>query len=305
MKDFLSKFKIPTLLGLGIIISGIATGVFLVFKDQNIISQASPNIKPQDITISNLSDNSVTISWQTLTPAPSFITLGIQTPNEITALDERDKESPTNHSLHFVTIKNLLPQTTYQYKIITGKTHSEIFSFKTAAPLSLQSKIGPVIGSAVANNQSLDEGIAYLSIAEATTQSALIKSGGHFLIPISQIRKTDLSDRFEVSEATIAKLTIISPKGQATVLFKPLQYENGLATISLGSNLDLTIETEDPTKYDLNGDGKVNSADNSIILQNRGPISGLTKSPKADINQDGFVDQKDLDILINKFSGQN
>lgn len=307
MTNFLTKFKIPTLLGLGIIISGIATGVFLTFKNQGIISQASPDISAQDITISNLSDSSVTISWQTSIPTPSFITLGTQNPNEITVLDERDKEStgPKSHVLHYVTIKNLLPKTTYQYKIISGNKSSEIFSFTTTTPLNSQSKIGPVIGSAVSDNKPLEEGIAFLSITDATTQSALVKSGGHFLIPISQIRTTNLTENFNIIEDSVAKLTIIAPNGQASVLFKPLEFDNGLPPISIGDNLDLTIETEDPTKYDLNGDGRINSADSSIILQNKGPVSSSTKSPKADINQDGFIDQKDMDRLIRQFSIQN
>lgn len=309
MKDFLSKFKIPTFLGLAIIISGITTGVLLNFKNQSIISQASADIKAQDITISNLSDDSVTISWQTSSPAASFVTLGTQNPNEITAMDQRDQtlqdSGPKSHSLHFVTIKNLLPKTTYQYKIVSGRESSDTFSFTTATPLNNQSKLGPIIGSAVDGSKDLSEGIAFLSISEATVQSALVKPGGHFLIPVSQIRKADLSESFEITEATVAKLTILASNGQATILFRPKEFEKGLPVISLGENLDLTIEEKDPTKYDLNGDGKINSADSSVILQNKGPVRTQTKNPKADINKDGFIDQKDLDLLIKQFSGQN
>ena len=51
------------------------------------------------------------------------------------------------------------------------------------------------------------------------------------------------------------------------------------------------------TKYDLNGDGKINAADNAIILLNFGKNP---KDKKADINEDGMVDQKDLELMSQK-----
>lgn len=304
MMDFLNKFKIPTLLGLAIIISGIATGAFINFKGQNIISRASPNLDAQSITLSNISDDSVTISWQTSTLTPSFITYGISDPSEITAVDDRDKAGPKAHLMHYVDITNLLPKTTYQYKIISGTNSSQILSFTTAAPLTSQTGLQPIIGSVFEKGQQpLTEAIAYLSIGDAITQSSLVKLAGSFLIPISQIRKSDLSDGFSIKAESVAKLTIISAKGQATALFKVGDFEKGLPPITLGDNLDLTVQIDDPTKYDLNGDGQINSADNAIILQNTGPVSSKIKNPKADINSDGVVDQKDLDILIKKIKG--
>lgn len=307
MRDFLTKFKIPTILGLSIIILGISAGIFLVLKDQTFLSKAAPNLTAQNITVSNISDDSITISWQTSAPVSSFITYGIQNPSE-TALDDRDinppVEGPKNHSMHYVTIKNLLPKTTYQYKIVSGNSSSNIQSFTTSTPLTSQIVQGPVIGSAFDEGKPLEEAAAYLSIADATTQSSLVKLGGNFLIPISQIRKSDLSEGFSVTEETVAKLTILSTKGQASALFKLGDFAKGLPPITLGENLDLTSQVEDPTKYDLNNDGGINSADNAIILQNIGPVSSKLKNPKADINADGVVDQKDLDILIKKIKEQ-
>lgn len=300
MKDILTRFRIPTLLGLGIIIFGIAAGIFLSLKNQNFISQAFPDTSAQNITLSNISDDSVTISWQTSQPVISFLTYGIQNPDEATIIDDRDKEGLKAHMLHYITIKNLLPKTTYQYKIISGKLPSEILRFTTSTPISSLNNKGPVIGSVSDANKPIDEAMAFLSIAGAHTQSSLIKAGGNFLIPISQLRKSDLSGGFVITEETTAKLTVISPAGQASVLFKIAGFEKGLPPLSLGENLDLTILIEDPAKYDLNGDGIINSADSAIILQNKGPLTNKTTNPKADINADKIIDQKDLDLLIKK-----
>lgn len=309
MKDFFDKLKIPTLLGLGIIILGIGAGVFLTLKEQIFISKAFPNVSPQNIILTNLSDSEVTISWQTSTPIPSFITYGQTNPSEATMLDDRDTKSPQAYSIHYVTLKNLLPKTTYQYKIISGKIPSEISRFTTATPISNQTGFRPIIGSVLKEDKPLDEGVVYLSIADAAIQSGIIKSSGNFLIPTSQIRKSDMSQEFPLTEDTIVKLTVVSSNGQSNVIFRLKDFSEGLPPITLGQDLDLTDITplvspsqQDLEKYDLNGDGKLNAADNSIILGNFGnpsTSSGL-KNRKADLNGDGIVNQKDLDLMAQK-----
>lgn len=295
MKNFLNRFRMPTLFGLGVIIIGIVSGVLLTLKEQVFISKASPDLTPQNITLSNITDDSVTLSWQTSTPTASFISLGQGNPDEQTVLDDRDSSKPSPHAMHYVTIKNLLPKTAYQYKITSGKIQSEIFKFTTAAPISSQTGFQPIIGSILDNNTPVDGAIVYLSIADAATLSALTKTEGNFLIPISQIRKADLSDTFGLTDETIAKLTIISAKGGATLLFKLGDAKSSLPPVSLGADLDLTLPSENLKKYDLNGDGVVNTSDYSIILRN---FSKFPSDKKFDLNGDGVVDQKDADLML-------
>lgn len=308
MKDSISKFKIPTLLGIGVIIIGIIIGLYLVLREQVFLSQATPNLIAQDITITNISEDSVVISWQTNSAASSFITYGQTNPSEQMSLDDRDNPQaggPKPHLIHYVTLKNLLPQTKYQFKITSGKITSNILTFNTAKPLTNQIVFTPIIGSVLDNNNSpLEDGVVYLSIPEVVTQSALIKTGGNFLIPLSEIRKADLSD-YQLTENVVAKLTIQSDKGEASALITLQANSSPLLPIKLGQNIDLTTqETPEPSpsikdldKYDLNGDGKINAADNAIILQN---FNKKTKNNKADLNGDGIVNQKDLDLMSQK-----
>lgn len=308
MRNFLSKFKIPTILGLALILAGIITGVFLTLRQQIFTSQASADITPQDITLSNISDSEVSISWQTSQPVNSFITFGQTNPNEQTTLDDKDTKLPNFYSIHYVTLKNLLPKTIYQYKIISGKSATEVSKFETATPISSQTSLRPIIGSVLDGDQPLSEGLVYLSIASAITQSSVVKISGNFLIPLSQVRKTDLSGIFPLAEDTLAKLTIISPKGQASALFKLSNLDNNLPPIKLGENLDLTTNIASPSPspsneeidiYDLNSDGKINAADNAIILQNFGKNF---KNKKADLNGDNLVNQKDLDLMAKQIN---
>lgn len=307
MKDTTIKFKIPTLLGLGIIIAGIIIGVYLVLKEQVFLSQAGTNLALQNITVTNITADSANVSWQTNSVASSFLTYGQAKPAEQTNLDDRDTQEgkPKTRLTHYVTLKNLLPQSKYQFKVTSGKVTSDVLTFETGKPLTNKGRSTPVIGSVLDGDTSLEEGIVYLAIPEATIQSALIKSGGNFLIPLSEIRKMDLSD-FELLEGTVAKLTIQSPKGEATALINLHSNSMPLPPIKLGQNIDLTQETPQPSpttndldKYDLNGDGKINAADNAIILDNFGKIP---KDKKIDLNEDGKIDQKDLDLMAQKIN---
>ena len=168
MFHFFEKFKIPTLLGLGVILIGVASGLVLVSKDQTFLLRAQPDITPQNVTFANTTDSKVSVSWKTVNPSSSFVTFGQNNYGEQTSLDDRDQKFPTSHTIHYVTLKNLLPQTEYQMKIITGKTSSKVFKFKTASPTSYQNNVGPIIGSVLQDSKPLDEGVVYLSISGAT-----------------------------------------------------------------------------------------------------------------------------------------
>lgn len=307
----INKFKIPTFLGLGIILVGIIAGVFLVVRVQNFTSEAIANFSPKDITLSNIDETSATISWETTEPAYSLVSYS-ESFQEKTAVDERDDEKPNLYTLHYVKLKKLLPQTAYHFRIISQNFQSQILTFKTATPQTAQNNFGPIIGSVLDGGKSLEEGIVYLTIPGAVTQSAPVKNSGNFLIPVSSMRKSDLSDIYPLTDETIAKLTVISGNNQAQASFKLSPQGTTLPTLTLGKDVDLTAPpleatpqaqesptTEELVVFDLNGDGSINAADNAIVLKNFG------KSPtniRTDLNGDGVVNQEDLTLMADKIN---
>ena len=306
MKSFLNKFKIPTLLGLTIILIGIISGVYLSLRSQTLLSTAAPSAEPENITVTNIEDTSVVISWQTLSPSVGFVTFGQNNPSEQTVLDDRDSKQSKTHLVHYVTIKNLTPQTTYQFKVVSGKFFSKTSTFITATP-SEPNGFQPIIGSVLDGTNLLSEGIAFLSISDSVIQSSLIKTHGNFLIPLSNIRKSDLKSINLLGEEP-AKITIISAAGKSSAAFKLSQNGITLPPLKIGESSDLTNITPSPTPnvldltiYDLNDDEKINAADYSIGLKNKDKQINTVKKSSTSSR---LIDNLYLSELTNKINDQ-
>lgn len=287
--NFLTKFRIPTLLGLFLIIGGMAGGVYLVLQNQTLQTKASIDLTPQNIEVTNIEDSGFSISWQTAQATLGFLILNINGSDQ-TIIDDQDTTVPKPKILHHVSVRNLTPQTTYQYKIVSGKIKSPSSQITTTS-LNSPNKNKPIIGQI--NSQ---QGLVFLEIEGTIKQSTIIKNYGNFVIPISQMRKSDLSDIFIPDDQAIGKITIIDGELQQTNI--TFYLKNPLPPIQSGTSINLTQQPpvlgETVSKFDLNGDGQINSSDYSLILQNFG------KNPKnknADLNGDGVVDQKDLGLI--------
>lgn len=305
MKNILST-SMPTLLGLSVILLGIIGGVFLVLsQNQTLISKASPDQMPKNITLANIEPESISISWQTSTPTTGFVTFGTSSPDEKTALDDRDS-TPTTRITHHVTLKKLLPSANYKLKIFSGKVpYQEIIEFTTASSQDKQNGFKPVIGSVLSGQDPLLDGIVYLNISKAITSSTTIREFGNFIIPISTLRSENLKDIFIPQKDMIIKLTVVSDQGEGTALARITDSDTSIV-LKIGQNLDLTKVKPSPPPtvfelniFDLDNNGSINAADHAIVLQNFGKNP---KEKRADINKDGVVDQKDVELISQKIN---
>ncbi len=303
----ITQFRFPTILGLSIIIMGLGAGVFLTLQQQTIKSKASADQNPKNIVIANLQDTSVSISWSTDVATNGFINYGTTDISQV-ALDDLDNDKPTPHQLHHVSIKNLTPQTKYQVKINSGETTTDSF-FSTAPEDSAQNGFLPVIGTVVDDNRPLTEGLVYLQIQGATPQSAIIKSFGAFLIPISSMRTNDLTRIFSDRSAS-GQITVITANGQkATATISLSNIDGPIGPLKIGQDLDFSKPAaiaptiQELVNFDLNGDGQINANDYAFIVTNLGnkpkknTASSSADFKKSDLNGDGKVDQNDLNLI--------
>lgn len=307
-----SEIRIPTLLGLGLLLVGLGAGVFLVTQNRflNLTTKAGGSQLPKNITVTSISSTQASIYWQSDEETATFIQAGPSPLLGLTFRDDRDPQTPLPHRLHFMTIKNLNPATTYYYKITSGGAAypSGIpLSFKTASALA-SSELSPLIGTVLdSNSRPVKEALVTLDIPGAQGLAAVTKAGGNFILPLNEIHTADLGQGFAVDPAGVSvKLTVSNPQGSSHITFILPFQEITLPPIILGQDLDLTpVPTPAQAIFapeDLNRDKVVNSFDLAILRKSFGqnPVS-----KQADLNHDGVVNQKDLDILNQVISTQS
>lgn len=308
------EVRIPTLLGLGVLLIGIGVGVLLVNGREIFQSQAAPSLAPQNIQVTNIANTHVSISWQTDTATAGFIQAGTSNNTDQSFKDDRDQNLPQKHVLHFVTLTNLAPNTTYYYKIVSDTftyPAGSPYSFKTTAQETTNTYpalIGQILNG---NRQPVSEALVSLHL-NGQNLAAITKVAGNFILPLVNVTipGTNINASLIISDGTTTSVEkILLPKSDP---FPPF---------TLGKNEDFTIiatpsaslsptatpsatPTEQPKpalRGDLNGDGLVNFLDRVILVQNFGTKPRNKQSEAvfkaADLNGDGIVDQKDLNIL--------
>lgn len=65
--------KIPTALGVLILLGGLVAGVVLVNSRQGLLTKAGPTEAPKNVKISDKGANTFTVSWTTDTPVTGYL----------------------------------------------------------------------------------------------------------------------------------------------------------------------------------------------------------------------------------------
>lgn len=200
MRVDMQHLRIPTIIGLGILLVGLVGAVLLVQQQQQLTSRASQAAPtPRNVSVSNITDQSFTVSWITDSAASGFVALEREGTVQ-RVLDDRDKRSAAlqTSTTHYVTIENLISSTTYRfrigegietifdqqgqpYEVKTGTTLSDPPSPDSAQGLILTSSRAPAIGSMV-----------FLELPGGQLISSLVTSSGNWIIPLATARDQQL-----------------------------------------------------------------------------------------------------------------
>lgn len=182
--------KMPTLLGLFFLLLGIAVAQVIVQRQNIFAPKASPEQRPEEVRITNITDKSLSISWITSQPSQGFVAYG-KTKSLGATLD-----SDQSAYVHHLTIDNLAANTTYFFKVNTGSatSSSKLYSVKTGQKISLLPTSDIVFGTLFdQQNRPVSSTLIYLTAPGITPLSAVTDVKGKWTIPFSQARKTDLS----------------------------------------------------------------------------------------------------------------
>ncbi len=304
--------RIPTLVGIAIILSLIGSLFYWFFIKEK--PQPLVNIEVSDMETVNITDTTATVVWQTNLPVVGTVNYGQSENLGQSASDNRDLSAAKEKFTHFVTIKNLTPNTKYYYKLLNaGVSPPEQAAEFTTANIPPQedldfSFIKPLKGTVLNTTLNpIDEALIFLEIEGAQKLATFSSTSGNFVMPLKLVLNTELNKIFHVPDNTPATLLFKKGKIQSRVKVLISDSNVNLPPVTIGSNLDLSkykhneilpiiIGAQPTGGLDYNRDGTVNSLDLAILRSKAGASSSLTAEERAtyDLNSDGLVDRKDV-----------
>lgn len=208
--------KIPTLLALFILFFLIGVISLVVQKATSVQTKASPSEDPKNLMITNVSDMSCKVIWQTATPTTGLVKLTSKAQATITANDERDLTGKLNvYTTHSILVKNLQPNTTYEITVLSnGKRYppkDKPITFQTGATISDTTPSGfePAYGMVkIYDGKPASGGLVVITLEGSQPLSTLITQSGSWIIPLNVIRTKDLSQFVPTSSITTETITV-------------------------------------------------------------------------------------------------
>jgi len=239
--------RIPTLFGILLITLGVGVTTFLVNQGVLFRSNASATDQPQNVRITNITDNSFTVSYETDGKIIGSLNYGQDQKLGQPALDDRDQQTGKliPYNLHNITVRNLSPQTKYFFSITSGQeTYTDSgqpFSANTGPKLSGAIPTqNPMSGKILlSDGNPPSEAIVYVTIDNSQVISTLVKLDGSYILPLNSLRANDLSAYYNFSSSGNAKMLVLGNSLTSNVLLS-LNQTGIIPTIMLSNDYDFT-----------------------------------------------------------------
>lgn len=244
MRGLLKK-RIPTILGIILILLGIPLTTF-VAKNQTVFkSKASNSQEPRNVKITNITDTSFTITYQTESPSTGSISYGNDKKLGEFELEDLDREkgSFSPKKIHSMSVKKLTPATRYYLTIISGSNtylnNDAPFEVTTGNTISSSSANQQIIKGKVVlpDGNAPSEALIYLSTENSQLLSNVADKDGKFSFSLKGLRTEDLSSYFNVNENTVFKIVATDGFLKSTVSTS-LNQKNSVPIITLSNDYD-------------------------------------------------------------------
>ena len=239
MRNPLLNKRIPTILAIGLVLLGIVLTTIVVRVQTSFKSNASNSEEPQNVKITNLSDDSFRITYQTDAATTGSINYGNSKQLGNTRLEDRSQ------NVHSITVEKLDPLTKYYLVIVSGQNtflnNGVPFEISTGPNISSPSAMQTIIKGKLIlpDGNAPNEVLVYLSSDNSQALSTTIEKNGEFNFSLKELRTNDLSSYFEFNEDTIFELLAMNNSLKSTVSFS-LNETGLLPTITLSNDYNFT-----------------------------------------------------------------
>lgn len=251
--------RIPTILGVLILMGGLIAGVILVNMRQGLESKAGPTASPKNIKISNRGSTTFSASWTTDIPLTGLIKYS-EDPAKINmpAGDVRDQISGSSQSYtnHSVNVTGLGANKTYYFLIVSGSgiydDNGKPFQVRTTAQVTAPTEdviFGKVLGAA---NEAVNGAIVFVEAEGGESLSTITRTDGTWRLNLAGSRTKDGKVLTYDQKKTLLSIFVqAGSAGTATAITdtgkdKPVadiilgKNQSFVETVSLAANLQAT-----------------------------------------------------------------
>jgi hypothetical protein len=240
--------KLPPFSGLVLVAVLMMTISWLTGNVVLFGTKAATEGVPKNVQITNITDTSFTITYQTDAPVLGSIGYGTNDSLGNIGLDDRDQilNKATEHRMHHITIKSLTPGSKYIFEISSGgskyKNNDAHYEVVTAPSITAQTTPALLKGQVTLDDGTIPiEGIVQITAETSQILTALLKPDGSYEVPLQSLRNRDLAAWTPLTAATELQVTVSTPTQQSTAVLLADQV-NPAPLMVLSKNYDFSID---------------------------------------------------------------
>ena len=173
-----------------ILLLGIPATLFAVYKGIQLATQATSDPTPKDVVVSNITTNSITVSWVTEKSVEAFV-IPVVSGSEQSPVP--DKRGGGKRITHYVELRNITPDNEYTLILLSDGERDEkgsVGSFKArTAPITTDTPSpDPAHGTVTGGNA--EDILIYVLFSNrvAYPVSTIVPENGNWLLDLSTLR---------------------------------------------------------------------------------------------------------------------
>jgi hypothetical protein len=292
MKNIPNKIwerKLPPFSGLVLVAALLVTITWLTRNVVLFGTQAATGAEPKKVQVTNISDTSFTVTYQTDDLMLGSVGYGTNDSLGNIGLDDRDQaiNHTTEHKMHHITIKNLTPGSKYIFEIASGgtryKNNDAFYEVTTAPALSAQTNKPPIVkGQVTLDDGAIPiEGIVQVSTDTSQIFTALLGPDGSYEIPLVSLRSIDLANWASINGSTKLNIVVSDPTQQSTAVVLADQ-ANPAPLMTLSKNYDFSIASDASGSAEASGSATTQPIDLPVPVDTAQVSSPTIITPKKD-----------------------
>ncbi|KKQ50564.1 MAG: hypothetical protein US95_C0025G0003 [Candidatus Woesebacteria bacterium GW2011_GWB1_38_5] len=234
------KKTVPTLVGVIILLFGLASGVVLLNARQIFRLGAVDISTPKNVRVSNITDSSFCISFLTAKEVRPFVKVG---GDKFFISDIQTIRANEKSNIHYFTINGLLPEREYFFTINSDGVDyfkDNPMTARTGKQIASNTKGGIIYGKVYSKSgEELKDALVYVRGGNGSLVSTKTSGDGSFMFSTSHIRTADLSSYEEFDEERTIIQVLIENIQSTSSITTNLKNSYPFPPIIIGQNLDL------------------------------------------------------------------